>query len=153
MTGCATRLHGVDTAVGVGRTASDVMVTAPKTLPADASVAQVWATFSDDHVHMVLLVGDGVLHTTVRRGDLGADAPPGASARSYGTLAGRTVAPHESAETVRLRLVGSGQRRLAVVGAGHELLGLVCLKRDGTGFCSDEGVAARARERAVPDCG
>jgi hypothetical protein len=154
MSGCATRLHGVDTAVEVGRTASDVMVTVPKTLPMDASVAQVWATFSDDHVHMVLLTADGFLRSTVRRGDLPAAALPTDAALAYGTLVGRTVDPHESAEAIRLRLVGSGQRRLAVVGARGELLGLVCLKRSGTGFCSDEGVAARAAERAaVPDCG
>jgi hypothetical protein len=130
------------------------MVTVPKTLPVDASVAQVWAMFSDDHVHMALLTSDGLLRSTVRRSDLPATSLPTEAALAYGTLAGRTVAPHESAEAIRLRLVGSGQRRLAVVGARGELLGLVCLKRSGTGFCSDEGVAARAVERvAVPDCG
>ncbi len=148
-----TTLRGVDTAVEVGLTAADVMITVPKTLPVDASVAQVWATFSDDHVHMVLLTSDGILHSTVRREDLPAGSPPAGPALAHGTLTGRTVAPDEPAEAIRRRLVASGQRRLAVVGAGHELLGLVCLKRSGTGFCSDEGVAARARERAThPGC-
>lgn len=143
-----TTLQCMETAVEVGLTAADVMVTVPKTHPVDASVAQVRAAFADDHVHMVLLVSDGVLHGTVRRTDL-PPAPPDGPALRFATLVGRTVAPDEPAEALRLRLVAAGQRRLAVVGARHALLGLVCLKRSGTGFCTDEGVAARAREQAA----
>ena len=39
-----------------------------------------------------------------------------------------------------------GRRRLAVVDRSGHLLGLLCLKRSGRGFCSDAGVAARAAE-------
>jgi len=34
------------------------------------------------------------------------------------------------------------------MGAENRLVGLLCLKRDQAGFCTDTGVAARGRERA-----
>jgi hypothetical protein len=36
-----------------------------------------------------------------------------------------------------------GRRRLAVVDADGALLGLLCLKASGDGFCSDDGIASR----------
>ena len=41
-------------------------------------------------------------------------------------------------------LLRERRRRLAVVGEGGRLLGLLCLKKDGTGYCSDEGIWERA---------
>jgi len=43
----------------------------------------------------------------------------------------------------------TGRRRLAVVDPGGRLAGLLCRKRSGRGFCSDEGVAARAADRSL----
>ncbi|MGW1564687.1 hypothetical protein ACWCQ1_51030 [Streptomyces sp. NPDC002144] len=40
-----------------------------------------------------------------------------------------------------------GRRRLAVTDGCGRLLGLLCLKRSGNGYCSDEGIRARADER------
>ncbi len=40
-------------------------------------------------------------------------------------------------------LLARGRRRLAVVDERGALLGLLCLKRRLTGFCSDADVAAR----------
>jgi hypothetical protein len=42
----------------------------------------------------------------------------------------------------------TGQRRTAVISADGRLLGLLCLKARGTGFCSDGDVRARALEEA-----
>lgn len=128
-------------------TVADVMVRRPWVLPGTASLAQAREVLVDGHVHMVLLVTDGRLRGTVTRSDLPpatADAEP---ALAWAQLEGRTVAPDEPAEEVRRRMVEQGTRRLAVVDAEARLLGLLCLKRRRTGFCSDDGVAARRAER------
>ncbi len=77
-------------------------------------------------------------------------AAEGDAAAGLAPLAGRTVGPAEDLERVRLRMVAQGIRRLAVVDDGGALLGLLCLKRSGSGFCSDDDVAARAAERRGP---
>jgi CBS domain-containing protein len=130
-----------------GLTVEDVMVTVPKTMPPTATVADARALFADDHVHMALIAASGTLLGTLVRDDLpesGDDAQP---ALSRSRLTGRTVAPAEPAEEVRVRLIRRGQRRLAVVDDDGALTGLVCLKRKLTGFCRDADVAARSAER------
>ncbi len=128
------------------RTVAEVMVGRPKTMSCDTSVGAVRAAFLDDHVHLVLLTEVGVLRGTVVRTDLiGADdCEP---ALPWARLAGRTVAPSASAEESRQMLVDRDERRLAVVDGEGRLLGLLCLKRRRTGFCSDEDVRARALSR------
>lgn len=126
----------------VGRTVADVMVHCPKTLPATASVAEARAALLDDHVHVVLIVEDGTLLGTVERLDL-VGAPGPASVLEHAVLDGRTVTPTAAAEDARLVLLARGRRRLAVVDERGALLGLLCLKRRLTGFCSDADVAAR----------
>lgn len=127
----------------VGRTVADVMIHRPKTLPATASVAEARAELLDDHVHVVLIVESGTLVGTVERIDL-VGAPGSAPALEHAVLDGRTVAPTAAAEDARLLLLARGCRRLAVVDERGALLGLLCLKRRLTGFCSDADVAARA---------
>jgi hypothetical protein len=46
-----------------------------------------------------------------------------------------------------VEMIAGGQRRRAVVDDEGRLLGLLCLKASGRGFCADADVAARARER------
>ena len=129
------------------RYVADVMVTRPKTLPAEASIGQVRAKFDDDHIVMVLLVEGDVLRGTLVRDDVPSDAAAVAPALPLARTTGRTVLPSESADVVFRWLVDSGQRRLAVVDGGDRLLGLICLTRRRTGFCTDEGIAARAADR------
>ena len=126
-----------------GPTVIDVVVRLPKTLAATATVAEARSALEADHVHMLLLTDDGRLLGTLVRGDLPAAAPGARPALPYAVLAGRTVRPDLDAEEVRRLLVERGERRRAVVGEGGELLGLLCLKRRRTGFCSDADVAAR----------
>lgn len=130
-----------------GPTVGDVVLKLPKTLPADISVAQARACFADDHVHMLLLTESGRLLGTLVRDDLRgqADGPALALTR----LAGRTISAEAPAEEARQVLLSRGQRRLAVVDADGALIGLLCLKRRLTGFCSDADVAARAAERVA----
>jgi CBS domain-containing protein len=132
---------------GAGPTVADVMIGRPKTLPADASVAAARAVLADDHVVLVLLTEDGVLRGTLLREDLPDTAPGPAPALPLARLTGRTVAPAAPLADVHELLVRTGRRRLAVVDDEGRLLGLVCLKRRRTGYCTDAGVAERARSR------
>jgi CBS domain-containing protein len=127
-------------------TVSEVMLRHPKTLPAGASIAQARAAFKDDHVHMILLTERGTLVGTLVRADLPAATTDG-PALPWARLAGRTVSPGAPTRTVQDHLVDREIRRVAVVDADGLLLGLMCLKRDRTGFCSDADVASRSRDR------
>lgn len=129
-----------------GRTVADLVVTAPKTLPATATAADARDALRDDHVHLVLLVADGELRGTVDREDLAGDAVPGAGALEVARLAGRTVGAGEPVLAVHRAMVATGRRRLAVVDGQRRLVGLLCLRADGRGFCTDAGVAARAAD-------
>ncbi|NGN91838.1 CBS domain-containing protein [Nocardioides sp. KC13] len=121
----------------------------PKTLPHDASIEAAREVLEDAHVHMVLLTRGGELVGTITRDDLPDDCRSPGPALSIAVLQGRTVAPTETVAEVRGRMLARKQRRLAVVDDDHQLLGLLCLKRDHSGFCSDQGVRARAAERSA----
>jgi CBS-domain-containing membrane protein len=124
-------------------TVAEVMVRHPKVLPADASVGEVRAVLADDHVHMVLLTEGQLLRGTLTREDLPAVAAGTEPALNRSQLTGRTVAPDAPGELMLEELVERGTRRLAAVDQQGRLLGLLCLKRGQTGFCSDADAAAR----------
>ncbi|MBO4257902.1 CBS domain-containing protein [Streptomyces griseorubiginosus] len=127
---------------------ADAMVTCPKTLGPRSDVDDLRTLFNDDHVHMALVVApDGRLITTIERPDVPAAAPGSAAATAFGTLEGRTVPPSDPLYTAATRMALDGRRRLAVIDDSGRLLGLLCLKRSGTGYCSDEAIRARADER------
>lgn len=128
-------------------TAVDGMLRSPRIEPPGCTVAQARAVFADDHVHALLITEGRRLVAVVEREDL-AGAADAESAVDRGRLHGRTVEPAAELEPLRLWMVAEGRRRLAVVD-DETLLGLLCLKSSGNGFCTDEGVAARARERAA----
>jgi hypothetical protein len=120
------------------------MVTCPKTHGPESGLGQLRAFFEDDHVDMALIVGpDGRLVTTIERPDLAAATPSCAPVARLGTLAGRTAGPADPLGAATAALLREGRRRLAVVDHSGRLLGLLCLKRDGTGYCSDEGIRHR----------
>lgn len=125
---------------------SEIMLRDPKTLTAETSLAQAEAALLDDHVHMVLLTDGTKLVGTLTRSDLPPPGTPG-QALPWSTLEGRTVAPDVPLRVVRQLLSDQGVRRMAVVDADGSLVGLMCLKRHRTGFCSQDDVASRARER------
>lgn len=125
-----------------------ITLRAPSVLPADATVGDVRRFLGGGHVHLALVVApDGRLLTCVDRGDLEDAGPDGGPAAALGRLADRVVPAHADPDEVELRMADAGARRLAVVDAEGRLVGLVCRKRSGTGFCTDEGVAARKAER------
>jgi hypothetical protein len=61
------------------------------------------------------------------------------------------IGPDDDREGVRQSMLRNRLRRIAVVDEHGALLGLLCLKRSGTGFCSDDDVAARAAD-LPPSC-
>ena len=129
-----------------------LMLRSPIVLAGSEPLDEVRRVFDSSHVHMVLLtrsgrVGEALLGTLVR-GDLppAADRPAG-TALTHARLEGRTVGAATPAEDARRAMNAAGDRRLAVVDSDGRLLGLLCLKRSGDGFCTDAGVASRRAER------
>ncbi|MBA8824012.1 CBS domain-containing protein [Saccharopolyspora lacisalsi] len=123
------------------------MIRAPKLCGPTTTVSDVHDLFHDDHVHAALIAADGALSAVVERSDI-SSAPPDLPARLAGRLRGRVVGPGADLDTTWRAMVASGRRRLAVIDDHHVLLGLLCLKRTGKGFCSDSDVQARADSRA-----
>ncbi|XVQ14725.1 CBS domain-containing protein [Spirillospora sp. CA-255316] len=128
------------------RTVADAMVRAPKVCGPATTVAQARAVLRDDHVHAVLVVDGGHLVSVVERPDLDSQ-PADSPARLAGRLHDRVTAPDADLDTTWRSMTKARRRRLAVVDEGGRLLGLLCLKRTGLGFCSDADVQARAEER------
>lgn len=128
-------------------TVAAAMIRAPKVHGPDATVADLLDFFTDDHVHAAAVVDDRTLLSVVVRSDLTGRAP-GGPASTAGRLTGRTVSPDANLQRTRRRMLAAGTRRLAVVDGADQLMGLLCLKRTGLGFCTDADVADRARERS-----
>jgi CBS domain-containing protein len=57
---------------------------------------------------------------------------------------GRTISPDATLPEAFTAMTHSGRRRLAVTSNDSTLLGLLCLKAGGLGFCSDADVANRS---------
>jgi CBS domain-containing protein len=130
-----------------GRRVGDSMLRRPKVLGASATIAEVDRLLDDDHVHAALLTDDlGVLITVLERADLGG-SDLSLPAATSGTLAGRTVQASVELVTAWAAMTRAGRRRLAVVDEDGVLVGLLCLKRTGRGFCSDVDVHSRAAAR------
>lgn len=137
-----------------GRPVAEFMVSRPKMLPATATLADVRALFTDDHVHLALIVEHAdQLRSTVTRRDLEAatsrGVPDSELAAEIGAVEGRTIEAGTDAEYALLTLTGAAERRRAVIDEDNKLLGLLCVKRSGRGFCGDADVDARAQERKV----
>jgi CBS domain-containing protein len=130
-----------------GSRVADAMVTSPKTHALESAPNQIHALFDDDHVHMALIVApDKRLITTIERSDLTTAASASPPIRELGTLVGRTVGPSDILEAVSMAMLRERRRRMAVIDDSGRLLGLLCLKRDGTGYCSDESIRQRAAQ-------
>jgi len=133
-------------------TVGDAMLRHPTVHPVDLTVGEARAAFdASPKTHLLLLVGDGVLASTLTRADLVAAADAAGPAVGLGSLVGRIVGPEALLAPTKERMTREGCRRLAVVDPSLQLLGLLCLKRNRTGFCTDRGVAAMrdARRRGT----
>lgn len=114
----------------------DVMVAAPKTLPADGTVGDLRATFGNPHVVTALLVDGTAFAGVVDRDSLPADIGDEHPVRALGRTDVPTVTPDTSLEDAAALLDARGLRRLVVLDRdGRTLRGLLCLTRDRSGFC------------------
>lgn len=116
-----------------GRTAADVMLATPKSLPSDVTVAAARAILDDDHVQMLLLTDGPTFRGAVTR--IPDDAHPEAQARLYVDTTTETIAPDEPATVAFDRTKLNPNRRVVVVDEAGTLLGLLCLDRTRTHFC------------------
>jgi CBS domain-containing protein len=131
-------------------TVRSAMLRHPTVHAPDLTVGEAQAVFAArQKTHLLVLVEHGVLVSTVVRDDVEGRTDPATPARDVGTLAGRTVPADLPLGELQEQMVTTGLRRLAVVDDDRRLLGLLCLKRSRTGFCTDEGVAAMRAERAA----
>ena len=101
----------------------DVMVTRPKTTPANATVGELREVFANPHVISALLVDGDLFAGIVHRDALAA----------AGTVTVRPSMPLPDAVAI---LDGADSRRLVVLADdGETLAGLLCLDESRSGFC------------------
>lgn len=125
-------------------TVADAMLTDVKLSDTTTTAAQLRRLFENRHVHAAVVLDGPRLVAVVERADLVGVADP-VAARVLGRRAGRTVAPDADLDETWTAMRADGRRRLAVVDADGTFRGLLCLKRTGSGFCTDNGVRDRRR--------
>jgi predicted transcriptional regulator len=118
------------------RLVRDVMVSRPKTLPADASVAALRAQFANPKVQTALLSDGGRFAGAIAPDELPADAPDDGAARDYARTDLPTMAPDATMADALDLMDRRGDHRLIVLGDDATLMGLLCLDKTGTGFCT-----------------
>jgi CBS-domain-containing membrane protein len=118
----------------------DVMVRRPKTLPAQATVAELRAHFENPRVRTALLADGGRFAGAVAPEELPADAPGSEPARAHARSDLPTVGPDATMADAVALLDSRGDNRLIVLDEdGETIAGLLCLDKPGTGFCTDGG--------------
>jgi CBS domain-containing protein len=115
----------------------EVMIRAPKTLPADASVGAVRQLFERPSMRTVLLIDGRAFAGAIERDGLPAEAPDAAPARDYVQPESATATPGmPMSEAVKLLEGRGGEPRLVVLDEdGMTLAGLLCVNTNATGFC------------------
>ncbi len=116
-----------------GRTAADVMVAAPKTLPGAVTVAAAREALDDPHVQMLLLADGPVFRGAITR--IPEAAEPEDGALRYVDPATETIGPNEPADVAFARTKLNPHRRVVVLDDDQNLLGLLCLDKTRTHFC------------------
>jgi CBS-domain-containing membrane protein len=168
MTGAPTEMPRLATSAPSRQRASayravDVMLREPAVLSSAAALDEVVALFASTHVHMVVLTDTGRLGGKLAGTLLRTDLPPtprgpgadsstdwapneGKPAVTWARALGRTTHAEFPAAWALSLLNARGQRRSAVIDDDGRLLGMLCVKRHGQGFCSDDDVLARRRD-------
>ncbi|HEY2311555.1 MAG TPA: CBS domain-containing protein [Gaiellaceae bacterium] len=129
-------MDGLETDAAPLLVAADLMLRAPKTLAADASVAAVREQLANPRVQMVLLADGRAFKGAVT--ELPLDAAPEDPALDHADPDPEVVSPHASADEAFERAAASPNRRVIVLDDDRNLLGLLCLKRDRSGFCGSQ---------------
>jgi CBS domain-containing protein len=117
-------------------TVGEVMIRRPKTLPADALVADVRELFERPSVRSVLLADGERFAGVIERDGVPAGAPDDDRARDYVEADPLTVGPATPMPDAVKLLEGQREPRLVVLDEdGVTLLGLLCGNKTATGFC------------------
>jgi CBS domain-containing protein len=128
---------GVAVPVAEERLVREIMVSRPKTLPADATVADVRRLFENQSVRTALLVDGPRFAGALEREDVPDAAAAEEPATHYVRDEVATIGPEQSAHEAASTMASLGTRRLVVLDAdGVTLRGLVCLTTDLESFCS-----------------
>ena len=117
-------------------TVGEVMIQAPKTVPADATVADIRRVFEKPTVRTVLLADDSRFAGLIERDRLPADAPGEAPAISYVDPAPTTATPQTPMRDAIELFEARDEPRLVVLDEdGITLRGLLCGNTTAAGFC------------------
>ena len=112
---------------------ADLMLREPKTLAADASVAEVREQLANPKVQLVLLADGRSFKGAVTA--LPEEAAATEPALAYVDEQPETIAPDASDDEAFERATASPNRRVIVLDDDRNLLGLLCLNKNRTGFC------------------
>jgi CBS domain-containing protein len=128
----------VDLRSADGLTVADVMVRRPKSVPREATVAEVRRKFEKPGLRTLLVVDGDAFCGTIERTDLPDSVPDEAPALDYARADAERVPPDLPVAEAMPLLEQDPEGRLVVVDPdGVTLRGLLCLKRDGERFCLD----------------
>ena len=116
-----------------GVPASDLMLRDPKTITAEASVAEVRALLANPKVQMVLLTDGSAFRGAVTQ--IPAEVSPRDRAVNYVDADAETISPDASDDEAFERAAANPTRRVIVLDEDDNLLGLLCLNQNRTKFC------------------
>jgi CBS domain-containing protein len=131
-------MHELDLGAAAARTVADVMISHPKSLAADATVADARALFANPRVQVCPVIGqDGRLAGALRREALPESAAGHEPALGYVGSTPATIAPDARMTTALETLAALDSERLMVVDGEGRLTGMLCLNRRNGHFCVD----------------
>ena len=113
--------------------AADLMLRDPKTLIADASVAEAREQLVNPKVQMVLLADGPAFKGAVTH--IPAEASPRDRAVDYVDTNVESISPDAPDDEAFERAAASPNRRVIVLDEDDNLLGLLCLNQSRTKFC------------------
>jgi CBS domain-containing protein len=118
-------------------TVGEVMISRPKTMPADALVADTRRAFENPSVRTVLLAGeDGTFRGAVERDAVPAGARDDEQAVAYAETHPVTTTPDTPIpEAIKLLDSRSEPRLIVLDEDGSTLRGLLCFNRGSSEFC------------------
>jgi len=117
-------------------TVGEVMMSRPKTFPADATVGEIRRAFEDTSQRVALLVDGTTFRGSITRSQLDPDAREAESAIRYATTHVRSTTPSASvADAVDLLDLSHEARLIVLDEDGRTLRGLLCFNRSSASFC------------------
>ena len=128
--------RSIELADALAMTVGEVMIRAPKTLPADARVGDVRQMFERPSIRSVLLADGERFAGVIERDGFPAEVPDDSPARPYAVLDVPSVTPALPMRDAVPLLEGCDEPRLVVLDEdGVTLRGLLCGNTNATGFC------------------